>query len=81
MQAKLFKLEREKQQKVKNEMYDAQGEIAWGNQIRNYVFTPYQMIKDTRTGVVRHDVNQVLNGDVHGFMEEAVLKFGNMPKD
>lgn len=59
-------------------MYNSQGEIAWGNQIRNYVLTPYQMIKDTRTGMVRNDVNNVLEGDVHGFMEEAVLMFGNL---
>lgn len=54
LQAKLYKKQQLERQTAKNEMYNSQGDIAWGAQIRNYVLTPYQMIKDTRTGVTRH---------------------------
>jgi peptide chain release factor 2 len=40
----------------------------WGQQIRNYVLHPYQLIKDTRTGVERTDVERVLDGDLSGFV-------------
>lgn len=62
-------------------MYSAQGEIAFGNQIRNYVFMPYTLVKDLRTGMQCHDVEGFLD-EAKGldmFMESAVLKFGNMP--
>lgn len=48
-------------------------EAAWGNQIRNYVFHPYQLVKDLRTNVETTAVNDVLNGDLTAFIE-AYLK-------
>ncbi|OAB55374.1 peptide chain release factor 2 [Leptolyngbya valderiana BDU 20041] len=44
-------------------------EAAWGNQIRNYVFHPYQMVKDLRTGVETNSIDDVMNGDLDGFIE------------
>jgi peptide chain release factor 2 len=43
-------------------------EIAWGNQIRSYVFHPYSLIKDLRTGVERGDVQRVMDGDLDEFI-------------
>ncbi len=60
------------------EIADIRGDIveaAWGNQIRNYVFHPYQMVKDLRTSIETNDVQGVMNGDLDNFME-ALLRQG-----
>jgi peptide chain release factor 2 len=44
-------------------------EAAWGNQIRNYVFHPYQLVKDLRTNTETTAINDVMNGDLNGFIE------------
>ena len=60
-----------KQQELEREKAELRGEgvkAEWGQQIRNYVLHPYQLIKDTRTGVERTDVERVLDGDLSGFV-------------
>lgn len=49
-------------------------DIAWGNQIRSYVLQPYQMVKDTRTGVEKGNASAVLDGDIDEFLESAISK-------
>jgi peptide chain release factor 2 len=52
--------------------YGEKGSVSWGNQIRSYVFQPYRMVKDLRTGIQTSDVQQVMDGDldefVHGWL-------------
>jgi peptide chain release factor 2 len=49
--------------------YGEKGDIAWGNQIRSYVFQPYQMVKDLRTGVQSSDIQGVMDGEIDAFIE------------
>ena len=58
----------ERREKIE-ELRGEQGEIAWGNQIRSYVFCPYTLVKDHRTGHSTPDVQAVMDGDLSGFME------------
>jgi len=69
LKAKLLIIAQE--QKAK-EIADIRGdmvEAAWGNQIRNYVFHPYQMVKDLRTGVETTAITDVMNGDLDPFIQ------------
>ena len=48
--------------------YGEKNEIGWGNQIRSYVFQPYQMVKDLRTGIESGNVRDVMDGDINRFI-------------
>lgn len=48
--------------------YGEKGDIGWGNQIRSYVFQPYQMVKDLRTGVETGNIQAVMDGDIDAFI-------------
>jgi peptide chain release factor 2 len=54
-----------------------QKEIAWGSQIRSYVFMPYTLVKDHRTGYESGNINAVMDGDLDGFIN-AYLKAQNL---
>ena len=69
LKSKLFDL---KEQEHKEKIEDLKGEqrdIAWGSQIRSYVFCPYTMVKDHRTNYEVGNVQGVMDGDLDGFME------------
>ncbi len=55
--------------------YGEKGSISWGNQIRSYVFQPYRMVKDLRTGVETSNVQAVMDGDLDQFVN-AWLRAG-----
>jgi peptide chain release factor 2 len=69
LNARLYDLERGKLEQKKQEMHDSQKEIAWGSQIRSYVFNPYSMVKDHRTNVEVGDVNRVMDGYIDVFID------------
>ncbi len=69
LRARLYDLEKGKLEQKKQEMHDSQKEIAWGSQIRSYVFNPYSMVKDHRTNVEVGDVNRVMNGYIDLFID------------
>lgn len=49
-----------------------EAEMYWGNQVRSYVLQPYQLVKDTRTGVETQDARAVLDGDLDLFLRAAL---------
>ena len=69
LKAKLLQIEQDKKQAEIDRQYGEKGEIAWGSQIRSYVFQPYQMIKDHRTGVETSNIQAVMDGDLDAFIE------------
>lgn len=73
LKAKLVEIaEREQKDKI-DDLKGVQTEIAWGSQIRSYVFHPYNMVKDHRTNFETGNVNAVMNGELDGFIN-AYLK-------
>ncbi len=69
LKSKLYELERNKLEQKKQEMHDTQKEIAWGSQIRSYVFNPYRLVKDHRTSVEFGNVEKVMDGDIDEFID------------
>jgi peptide chain release factor 2 len=69
LKAKLYQVEEDKKRADIERQYGEKGEIAWGNQIRSYVFQPYQMVKDHRTGAETSNVQGVMDGDIDMFIQ------------
>ncbi len=69
LKAKLYQIEEDKKRAEMDRQYGEKGEIAWGNQIRSYVFQPYQMVKDHRTGAETSNVQEVMDGDIDMFIQ------------
>ena len=69
LKAKLYEIEEDKKRAEIDRQYGQKGEIAWGSQIRSYVFQPYQMVKDHRTGAETSNVQAVMDGAVDLFIQ------------
>lgn len=69
LRARLFELEQRKKEAEFNAIVGEKKDIAWGSQIRSYVFQPYQMVKDHRTGHEVGQVSAVMDGELDGFIE------------
>ena len=72
LKAKLFAMARAAHMDRIEDLKGSQMEIAWGSQIRSYVFCPYTMVKDHRTGFEMVDVDRVMNGDLDGFINASL---------
>lgn len=72
LKAKLFQIEEDKQKAEAERTYGEKGDIGWGNQIRSYVFQPYQMVKDLRTGTESGNIQSVMDGDITPFIESML---------
>lgn len=72
LKSRLFDLEMRKREEEIRAARGPRKDIAWGNQIRSYVFYPYQLVKDHRTGVEAGDVQSVMDGEIDKFIEEGL---------
>ncbi len=66
--AKIYALRQDEQRQEMEKFYGEKGSISWGNQIRSYVFQPYRLVKDLRTGVETSNVPAVMDGDLDAFV-------------
>jgi peptide chain release factor 2 len=69
LRAKLLTIEEDKQKAEADRAYGEKGDVSWGNQIRSYVFQPYQKVLDLRTGEESGSIQDVMDGDIDAFIE------------
>ncbi|WP_339044611.1 peptide chain release factor 2 [Cardinium endosymbiont of Tipula unca] len=74
LKSKLYQQELEKRRAKQQQIESTKKKIDFGSQIRSYVLHPYKLIKDSRTGCERKDVENVLNGDLNGFIKSYLLQ-------
>ncbi len=75
LKSRLYEKQEDEKRSEMEKFYGEKGDIAWGNQIRSYVFQPYQMVKDLRTGVETGNVQAVMDGELDPFIH-AWLRAG-----
>lgn len=73
LKAKLYDMEMKKKQAEKEKHLASFADVSFGSQIRTYTLTPYQLVKDERTGYQERDADRILDGDIQGFLD-AFLK-------
>ena len=83
LKARLYELELQKREEKANAEASSKTSIGWGHQIRSYGLQPYQLVKDLRTGVESTSPQDVLNGDLDGFMEATLAQraFGGQAEE
>ncbi len=74
LRARLYEHYRQEQMKKIQELKGERKDIAWGNQIRTYVFHPYNLVKDHRTGHETGNVGRVMDGEIDDFIEAFLKK-------
>ena len=74
LKSKLYDLKEKEQKETINDLRGVQKDIAWGSQIRSYIFCPYTLVKDHRTNFEIGNVQTVMDGNLDGFIE-SYLKF------
>ena len=72
LKAKLYQIEEDKRRAEIDRQYGEKTDIGWGNQIRSYVFQPYQMVKDLRTGEKTSSIQAVMDGALEPFIESKL---------
>jgi peptide chain release factor 2 len=78
LKSKLYMLKKQEEEEVLKKEKGEEREIAWGSQIRSYVFQPYQLVKDHRTNYEIGNVQSVMDGNITRFLHEyLILKKNN----
>ncbi len=74
LKSKLYEHYKAEKDRKKEEQEESKKDISWGNQIRSYVFQPYTLVKDLRTGVEIGNGDAVLDGEIDPFIDAALKK-------
>ncbi len=74
LRSRLYEIELKQRHEKLHELHQNKGDAGWGNQIRSYVLTPYQMVKDLRTNYSTSNAQGVLDGNIDGFMASVLAK-------
>jgi peptide chain release factor 2 len=77
LKSQLFEIELRKQNEAIAAIEGNKKKIEWGSQIRNYVFHPYKLVKDIRTGYETSNVQAVMDGNLNEFIKAYLMEFGN----
>ncbi|HSQ45854.1 MAG TPA: peptide chain release factor-like protein, partial [Lutibacter sp.] len=76
LKSQLYEIELQKQREKRSEIEANKLKIEFGSQIRNYVFHPYKLVKDVRTGHETANVEGVMNGDLDDFIKAYLMQNG-----
>jgi len=77
LKSQLYELELRKQMDERAKVEGEKKKIEWGSQIRNYVLHPYKLIKDVRTGFEMGNTQDVLDGNLDGFIKAFLMEYGD----
>lgn len=77
LKSQLFEIELRKQNEAIATIEGNKKKIEWGSQIRNYVFHPYKLVKDIRTGYETSNVQAVMDGNLNDFIKAYLMEYGN----
>jgi peptide chain release factor 2 len=81
LRSQLYEIELRKQMAQRAEIEDNKMAIEWGSQIRNYVLHPYHLVKDVRTGHETGNTDDVLDGEIDGFLKAYLMMTGQKEKE
>ncbi len=77
LKSQLYEIELRKKNEARDAIEASKMKIEWGSQIRNYVFHPYKLVKDVRTGEETSNVQAVMDGDIDQFIKAYLMMFSN----
>ncbi|MDB5036197.1 MAG: prfB [Chlorobi bacterium] len=75
LKSEVYEVLRREEEERKAAIEGSKKKIEWGSQVRNYVFQPYTLVKDTRTGAETGDVQAVMDGDIDQFIKAYLMEF------
>lgn len=73
LKSRLYQIEVEKRNSARADIEASKKKIEWGSQIRNYIFHPYKLVKDARTGHETSDIQSVMDGDLDDFIKAYLM--------